>query len=128
MLKLSDAQYNQLSKVNKDVNNRLMFQTDEKQYGVADKWVLPERYGDCDDYVLEKRDILIKAGWNPLDLKIAICYTETNEGHAVLMVDTDRGTLVLDNRYGTLKTHTELKRIGYKFVKRQQGKRWVAIK
>lgn len=129
MLNITTEQYKQLTAVNKDINKAVIYRTDQAQYGVLDKWVLPDRYGDCDDYVLAKRAKLIKHGWDPLELKICICYTEEGIGHAILMIDTqNRGTLVLDNRYNEVKTHKELKRIGYQFVKRQQGTAWVSIK
>jgi len=51
---------------------------------------------------------------------------EIGEGHAVLMVRTDRGDLILDN-----KTNAVLpwQRTGYSFVKRegQDGKAWVSL-
>lgn len=117
-----------LERVNKEVNREVEYRTDKELYGVRDKWVLPERYGDCEDYVLLKREKLIKLGFDPSELRIAICYTEYNEGHAVLTVDVLGTTYVLDNRFMQLMTYNGLKNIGYKFVKRQKGKGWVAIK
>lgn len=96
-------------------------------YGVRDYWTLPERYGDCEDYALLKRKLLIDAGIPSSELCMTICYTEEGEGHAVLSIDDGPETLILDNRFNELKTYKELKSYGYKFIKRQQGKSWVKI-
>ena len=117
-----------LERVNKEVNRSISYRTDKELYGVRDKWVLPERYGDCEDYVLLKRQKLIELWFDPFELRIAICYTELKEGHAVLTVDDGPETYVLDNRFNELKTYRSLVRYGYKFLKRQKGKEWVLIK
>lgn len=42
-------------------------------------------------------------GWSSRALRIATAVTRSGEGHAVLIVRTDRGDLVLDNRVNTIK-------------------------
>ena len=79
--------------------------TDEQLYRVAEFWTYPNGYGDCEDYALAKRRALIEDGWPPSTLLIAVVRQKNGEGHAVLMVRTDRGDLILDNqdalvRYG----------------------------
>jgi predicted transglutaminase-like cysteine proteinase len=57
--------------------------------------------GDCKDYALTKRSRLIDLGWPPGALLIATADVPSGERHAVLVVVTDKGDLVLDNlRYG----------------------------
>ena len=61
--------------------------------------VLPtDGYGDCEDYVLLKRKMLIDAGWPREALLITVVRDRKGEGHAVLTVKTDKGELVLDNQ------------------------------
>ncbi len=59
--------------------------------------------GDCEDFALTKRDHLIAMGWSPKALRIAVTKTPYGEGHAVLVVKTDQGDLVLDNRSNAIK-------------------------
>lgn len=72
--------------------------------GVGDDWSLmpPGAAGDCEDFALTKRDLLIRAGWPAGALHVGICFNQSQpvDGenmHAVLAVDTDRGTYVLGN-------------------------------
>jgi predicted transglutaminase-like cysteine proteinase len=91
-----------LGHVNDRVNGAIRYMSDVQQYGVDDYWTLPleagaSAAGDCKDYVLEKRRALIDAGLPAADLSIAIVKTSWGEMHAVLLVATDRGELVMDS-------------------------------
>ncbi|WP_163367728.1 transglutaminase-like cysteine peptidase, partial [Enterobacter hormaechei] len=60
--------------------------------------------------------LLIEAGWPKSALSMTVVRTAEGEGHLVLMVQTDRGDLILDNmREGILVWN----RTGYEFIKRQ---------
>lgn len=126
-VQLTEEKLALLKRINREVNLNIKYKTDIDQFGVVDKWVIPEKHGDCDDYVLLKRLKLMQLGWNAFDLKVTICKTELGDGHAVLSIDTDKGTYILDNRYPDLKTFKQLTSIGYKFIKRQSGTNWVKI-
>lgn len=118
-----------LRQVNNEVNKSVTYKTDLAQYKNIDLWSIPDtRYGDCEDYALLKRQILITKGFDPLELKMTICKTEEGEGHAVLSVDVGPETYILDNRFKDLQTYHGLLRRGYKFISRQRGKEWVSIK
>lgn len=67
-----------------------------------DSWQADVTSGDCEDYVLTKRKRLIELGWSPNALRIAVTYTAENTGHAVLVVSTTKGDLVLDNRHNAV--------------------------
>ena len=90
-----------LSKTNLAINNAIKRADDLDNDGVPDQWNLPlldgTRKGDCEDYALEKRRQLVKAGLPPEALSLAIVRTSWGETHAVLVVDTDHGTYVLDS-------------------------------
>lgn len=53
---------------------------------------------ECRDYVLVKMERLIAGGWPKADLSVILCYTETNEYHAVLGVEIAGETWILDSR------------------------------
>jgi predicted transglutaminase-like cysteine proteinase len=66
--------------------------------GSADRWSIAPAFGDCEDYALTKRAELIRRGWPSRALRIAVAQTRRGEGHAVLVVRTTLGDVVLDNR------------------------------
>jgi predicted transglutaminase-like cysteine proteinase len=106
-----------LIRVNKWVNDSVAPVTDMDHWGVVEKWSLPtDGYGDCEDYVLLKRKMLIDAGWPREALLITVVRDKKGEGHAVLTVKTDKGEFVLDNQNENVLAWTET---GYRFVKRQ---------
>jgi predicted transglutaminase-like cysteine proteinase len=84
-------------------------------------------YGDCEDYVLLKRKMLIDAGWPREALLITVVRDKKGEGHAVLTVKTDKGEFILDNQNESVVAWTET---GYRFVKRQSQSdpnEWVSL-
>lgn len=85
----------ELRQVNLRVNRSITPQNDAPG---EDDWEADVAAGDCEDYVLTKRRRLIELGWSPSALRIGIAYTPKNNGHAVLVVSTTKGDLVLDNR------------------------------
>lgn len=113
---LTEGLWQQLLAVNTGINQAVVPVTDQELYQVAEFWTYPNGYGDCEDYVLAKRRELISAGWPASTLLIAVVKQANGEGHAVLMVRTDRGDLVLDNQIGTIDLWNQTP---YKFIKRQ---------
>lgn len=68
-----------------------------------DSWNVDVTEGDCDDYAVTKRKRLAELGWPAASLRIAVTRTASGEGHAVLVVRTSDGDLVLDNRSNTIR-------------------------
>ena len=63
------------------------------------RWNYPDDgYGDCEDYVLLKRRMLMQAGWPRQALLITVVRDKQGDGHAVLTVKTDKGEFILDNQ------------------------------
>lgn len=62
-----------------------------------DLWSPDALAGDCEDYVLAKRQRLIELDWAPSQLLIAVVDDAGQGAHAVLIARTDQGDLVLDN-------------------------------
>jgi predicted transglutaminase-like cysteine proteinase len=114
--------------VNDAVNAAIREVSDLVQHGVEDRWSVPtNNQGDCEDFALLKRKMLIERGWPSSVLLLAVVRTSTGEGHAVLLAVTDAGELVLDNRTSAIKAWNDS---GYFFFLRQaQGHsmKWVAV-
>lgn len=98
---LTPGRWRQLVTINTKINRTLPPQTDTATWGVGDYWAIPSDVsapgGDCEDYVLEKRKALLKAGFPATSLNIALVSTPQGETHAVLLVATRDGEFVLDN-------------------------------
>lgn len=116
-VKLDQAAWALLNRVNDEINRRIQPITDKHHWGVAERWDLPsDGKGDCEDYALLKRKILIEKGLSAGALLMTVVIDREGAGHAVLTVVTDRGDYVLDNQDETILPWTQT---GYRFVKRQ---------
>lgn len=93
----------ELQSVNSAVNRSIAPRNDAADQTGDDSWQVNVKSGDCEDFALTKRDHLIAMGWSPNALRIAVTSTPSGEGHAVLVVKTDGGDLVLDNRTNAIK-------------------------
>jgi predicted transglutaminase-like cysteine proteinase len=114
---LSPKAWTDLVRVNNYINDTVKPMTDLEHWGVVEQWDYPDDgYGDCEDYVLAKRRMLIKAGWPREALLITVVRDKQNEGHAVLTVKTDKGEYILDNEESGILLWSKT---GYHFVKRQ---------
>jgi predicted transglutaminase-like cysteine proteinase len=114
---LSAKSWRELVRVNRSVNTAIEPMTDLEHYGVVEKWAYPDDgYGDCEDYVLLKRRMLMEAGWPREALLITVVRERNGDGHAVLTVKTDRGEFILDNQNDEIVLWSES---DYRFVKRQ---------
>jgi predicted transglutaminase-like cysteine proteinase len=117
-----------LVRVNKWVNKTIKPLSDLEHWGVVERWSYPDDgYGDCEDYVLLKRRMLIQSGWPRETLLVTVVRDKKGEGHAVLTVTTDQGDYVLDNQNETILLWWKT---GYRFVKRQSRSNpnvWVSM-
>ena len=125
---LSPKVWSDLVKVNDWVNRSVEPLTDLEHWGVVERWNYPDDgKGDCEDYVLLKRRMLMQAGWPREALLITVVRDKKGDGHAVLTVKTNRGEFVLDNQVGEILAWNKT---GYRFVKRQSQSdpnSWVAL-
>ncbi len=102
------------SKVN-DLVNKVRYVTDSRNYGKTDYWATPveffEKGGDCEDFAITKYTALRALGVPENRLRIAIVQDlQKNIPHAILIVYTDNGPMVLDNQ---IKTMTNANRISH---------------
>jgi predicted transglutaminase-like cysteine proteinase len=98
--RLTTGEMATLKKVNSSVNRSIKPRHDRSG---TDVWTVGASSGDCEDYALAKRAALIKAGFSPSALRLAYVKTRRGEDHAVLIVKSNKGDLVLDNLTSTIK-------------------------
>lgn len=118
-LSLSAVDLARIDAINRGFNRSIRQSPDRRQYGVGDYWTIPEGRaprGDCEDFVLAKRRALVASGYSPTLLSIALVITPWGEDHAVLLVSTTDGELVLDNLTPRIERWD---RTGYRWLKRQ---------
>ena len=125
---LTTKVWKDLVRINRWVNDNVAPETDMDHWGVVERWSYPDDgKGDCEDYVLLKRRMLIKAGWPREALLVTVVRDKKGDGHAVLTVATDKGDFVLDNQAEEILLWSDT---GYRFVKRQSQSNpntWVAL-
>jgi predicted transglutaminase-like cysteine proteinase len=112
----------ELDAVNRYINEAIEPVTDQELYGVPEWWALPTLRadgtgkGDCEDYALLKRQILIKRGWPINSVLMTVVRDEKGDGHAVLTARTAQGDFILDNKATDVRLWS---RTDYKFIMRQ---------
>lgn len=124
---LTQDMWSKIVSVNSAVNARIAPRTDQEMWGREELWSYPVNEGDCEDYVLLKRKLLIQAGAPSGSLLITVVRQTDGSGHAVLTVATDRGDFVLDNLEPQVRLWSDT---SYRFLKRQSEKNpgaWVGI-
>jgi predicted transglutaminase-like cysteine proteinase len=126
-LKLTEERWKTILDVNYTVNTTITPMTDMEIYGVEERWAYPTTVGDCEDFVLLKRKMLINKGVSESNLLITVVLQPNGEGHAVLTVRTDHGDFILDNMRNKVM---EWSTTEYTYLKRQSSDnpgRWVKI-
>jgi predicted transglutaminase-like cysteine proteinase len=127
-IQLTAAKREEIEKVNDAVNTAVAPITDLELYGKPEVWSYPSgNKGDCEDYVLLKRRLLIARGYPESALLITVVRDENSEGHAILTVRTDRGDLILDNKRREVMRWADTP---YTFVKRQSERNpllWISL-
>lgn len=127
-----DTNWALLRHVNDTVNGAIRGVTDLEAYGVAERWAMPLTdgglaVGDCEDYALEKRRMLLDRGVSPDALFFAVGMHPRYGRHLVLVVSTDAGDYVLDNLTSWIVRWNET---GYEWRTRQRStlsRDWVRI-
>lgn len=93
----------------------------------VDEWVGYASAGDCEDYALLKRVLLMQAGIPAGSLRIAVADTLAGEAHAVLVVRTSDGDLVLDNLTDAIVTWKDTRLAWRKIASEANPRLWFAI-
>ncbi len=100
------------SGVNEVVNHQ-DYIVDERNWGKSDYWETPveffQRGGDCEDFAIAKYASLRALGVPDDRMRVAIVHDEEkNMPHAVLIVYSDSGALILDNQMKTVHTSEQM--------------------
>jgi predicted transglutaminase-like cysteine proteinase len=116
-VKLTPHLLDEIRSINLLVNTTVVPETDLEHWGVMDHWDQAEDgYGDCEDYQLLKRALLVKAGVPRRALLMTVVLDAQGEGHALLMIRTNKGDYILDNLTDSVLPWSKT---GYVFVKRE---------
>jgi predicted transglutaminase-like cysteine proteinase len=106
MINLNHKNWSLIRKINKRWNDRITYMSDTEHYHKDEYWSFPhDSLGDCEDYAIAKHQALLS---HCIESKFATCWVETGGYHAVLVVSTDYGDFVLDNRYDEVKHFKDL--------------------
>jgi predicted transglutaminase-like cysteine proteinase len=127
-IELTSKALKQIRKINAWVNKSIQPVSDMDHWGVVDQWDYPtDGKGDCEDYALLKRKMLMEEGFPRQALLITVVKEKNGDGHAVLTIKTNQGEFVLDNLSDEVRPWTSAP---YRFVKRQSQENpnaWVAL-
>lgn len=124
---LSRELWAKMIEINNKINSTIVPRTDMELWGREELWSYPELYGDCEDYVLEKRRLLMEAGVPAGNLLITVVRQPNGDGHAVLTVNTHLGDFILDNLEPRILSWSQTP---YEYLKRQASDHagaWVTV-
>ena len=124
---LTSQTWKTLVRINRQVNSAIKAMTDMEHWGMEDQWGLAEDgLGDCEDYQLIKRRRLVAAGFPRRALRMTVVVDEGGEAHAVLMVRSDRGDFILDNKRDAV---LPWRQTGYIYLQSEgsSGSAWVSL-
>ena len=121
-----------VKKINQQVNDRMTWKSDQDVYGMEERWTMPlafglGHFGDCEDFALEKRRLLLEQGVPAGALALATTTSKATGSHALLVVRTTNGDYVLDNTNPWVLPWTET---DYKWITIQEGEHlleWRAV-
>jgi predicted transglutaminase-like cysteine proteinase len=112
---LSGPRLTELVEINREVNRLIAPQTNRGGV-IAEEWELSPRSGDCSDYAVTKRHLLLARGWPSSSLLLAEAVLSSGDHHLVLVVRMHEVDLVLDN------VNTQLRPAaltGYRWIRAQ---------
>lgn len=98
-----------------DIVNRIPYINDSDIYGKSDHWATPMEFikngGDCEDFAITKYVALRALGVPEERMRVLVLQDlQKNIPHAILIVYTDNGPVLLDNQ---IKTVTHLDRVSH---------------
>lgn len=103
-----------IDKINRYVNARIAYTSDNRQFGREDRWMRPDEAfaagrGDCEDYAIAKMAMLKKAGFDARDLYVVVLKDLANlNDHAVLAVRHEGRFLILDNSHDRVEDANDI--------------------
>lgn len=93
--------------------NKTPYIEDSQKWGMSDYWATPveflNRGGDCEDFAISKYTALRILGVPEERLRVAIVHDiQKNIPHAILIVYTDDGAMILDNQSSDARLASEM--------------------
>lgn len=122
---VSPAVRDTLRRVNRDVNAEIQPDGSLSNVTGTQDWDISPARGDCNDYAVTKRHVLVSAGFPTSAVRLANVMTAEGEDHMIVVIKAKGGDLVLDNLFPDVVL---LRKTGYIVVKEQSGsdpKVWV---
>ncbi|MFC4351012.1 transglutaminase-like cysteine peptidase [Fodinicurvata halophila] len=103
----------QMDELNRFINEIMPYLEDSRVYGRSDYWAAPQEFlrhsGDCEDYAILKYASLKELGFPEEDMRIVVLEDTLREvPHAVLAVDYEDETFILDNNFSVVLNDDEL--------------------
>jgi predicted transglutaminase-like cysteine proteinase len=93
---LSLQRWRELNTINSEVNRNIV-PVITPGNGATEKWIISPAAGDCKDYAITKRHLLLARGWPSRALLLSEVVLPSGEHHLLLVVRVKEGDLVLDN-------------------------------
>jgi len=121
---MNDKIMNRIISVNSRINSSI---TPVSDFGDKDLWSVNVSQGDCEDFALTKRSNLIQMGFPARAIRVAVTKTIVGEGHAVLVISTTIGDIVLDNRDNIIRFWFETDLTWIKIWSKNDPKKWVTL-
>jgi predicted transglutaminase-like cysteine proteinase len=123
-LAASPAVLGLIDRLHREINRAIRAEVEPPD---RDFWQLSPAAGDCEDYALTKQAALIAAGLPAGSVRLATAELHDGTLHAVTMVETEAGTLVLDNLEPAV---VPLRALPYRWLRLQGldgGLRWLEL-
>lgn len=127
-VKLTTARWNTLKSVNNNINRSIRSRSDRSTHGRSDVWTVGGKFGDCEDFALAKRQLLMDKGIPGSAISVAVVRTRGGIGHAVLVVRTDHGDFVLDNRRHSILGWNRTGYRYYKITAPRNPRSWISVR
>ncbi|WP_224004124.1 transglutaminase-like cysteine peptidase [Aureimonas sp. SA4125] len=122
VLKWTKENREMVAETNRRVNRSIRPKREAK-----DVWQADAASGDCEDFALTKRRKLLAQGVPSSALRLAVAHTPSGEGHAVLLVSTNDGDIVLDNRNNSLRSWRKTDLTWEKIASRENPRIWHSV-
>jgi predicted transglutaminase-like cysteine proteinase len=124
VIEMTNSLNDLLKSVQAEVNKNT-YKLDTELYGKLEHWTImaPGGSGDCEDFALTKAMKLLQAGIPANAMNIEVGVGANGQGHAWLVIKTDKGDIALDLNYADPMPNGALPYTGQK---RQYGMEWKA--
>jgi predicted transglutaminase-like cysteine proteinase len=125
-VRVTEERWADLQAINRAIN--LAIVPVPNKLGFAGReWNINPNRGDCGDYAVSKRHVLLRRGWPARTLLLSEVVINSGEHHLVLLVRTRSGDLVLDNFTSQIKSWSQ---VPYRWVRVQMpsdSRLWTTI-